>query len=67
MPEILDDVRDKLYIILEKINKIKKDNLYTDINPYNSKIYSLYEDINHINFYIDDIIISIKNKSRKEL
>ena len=51
-----DIIKEQLELLIDKINTIQ-DN---DLSFCKYKVYSIVNDLDHINYYVDDIIYSIK-------
>ena len=59
---MLVELEGKINTILSKIIKLKNQK---DLNKFNYKINSLSGDLDQIDYYIDDLIYSIKNSEKK--
>ena len=59
---MLVELEGKINTILSKIRKLKNQK---DLNKFNSKINSLSGDLDQIDYYINDLIVSIKNIEKK--
>ena len=59
---MIKKLENKLYCILKKLKLIKNQK---NIEKVNCKISCLGEDIDQIDYFIDDIIYSIKNIEKK--